>query len=100
MAVSLERAAREKRVAAQRRFWKVLAAGGLDCADVDGGDVEGERPEGEGGGEDVGVGQGALGEPDGVDGGEEGDDGGGERSRRDCGRDDRRPVEPPRRRGR
>jgi len=41
------------------------------------GEVEGEGPEGEGGGEDVGVGQRALGEPDGVDGGEEGDGDGG-----------------------
>ncbi len=34
-------------------------------------EVEGEAPEGEGGGEDVGVGEGALREPDWVDGGEE-----------------------------
>ncbi len=39
--------------------------------------VEGEGPEGEGGGEDVGLGEGALGEPDGVDGGEEGGGEGG-----------------------
>jgi hypothetical protein len=38
-----------------------------------GGQVEREGPEGEGGGEDVGVGEGALGVPDGVDGGEQGD---------------------------
>jgi hypothetical protein len=36
-----------------------------------GGEVEGEGPKGEGGGEDVGMGQRALREPDGVDGGEE-----------------------------
>jgi hypothetical protein len=40
-------------------------------------EVEGKAPEGEGGGEDVGVGEGALGEPDGVDGGEEGSGEGG-----------------------
>src|SRR5258708_2039548 len=33
-------------------------------------EVEGEAPAGEGGGEDVGVGEGALGKPDGVDCGE------------------------------
>jgi hypothetical protein len=37
------------------------------------GEIVGEGPEGEGGGEDVGVGEGALGVPDGVDGGEQGD---------------------------
>ena len=45
---------------------------------MDGFEVEGEAPEGEGGGEDVGVGEGALREPDGVDRGEQGGgDGGG-----------------------
>ena len=39
-------------------------------------EVEGDGPEGEGGGEDIGVGEGALGEPDGVDGGEDGGDDG------------------------
>ena len=47
----------------RRRFWV---------------EVEGEGPEGEGGGEDVGVGEGGLGVPDGVGGGEDGDGGGGE----------------------
>ena len=37
------------------------------------GEIVGEGPEGEGGGEDVGVSEGALGVPDGVDGGEQGD---------------------------
>src|SRR6202030_692669 len=39
-------------------------------------EVEGESPEGEGGGEDVGVGEGALREPDGVDRGKDDGDSG------------------------
>jgi hypothetical protein len=40
-------------------------------------DIDAEAPEGEGGGEDVGVGQGALREPDGVERGEQSGDAGG-----------------------
>jgi hypothetical protein len=50
-------------------MWGERSRGGLE--------VEGEGPEGEGGGEDVGVSERALCVPDGVDCGEHGDGGGG-----------------------
>ena len=56
--------------------WRVFGwrGGRGDCW----GEIEGERPQGEGGGEDIGVGESALREPDGEGGGEQGDDEGGE----------------------